>query len=56
MVFATFFYAKLGSNDIVAKVNARDDFHIGDDIELAFDLEKVHFFDPETELRLKNNQ
>ena len=49
-------YAKLGSSDIVAKVNARDDIHIGDSIELAFDLEKVHFFDPETELRLKNNQ
>ena len=49
-------YAKVGESDIVAKVNARDDLHIGDDIELAFDLEKVHFFDPETELRLKNNQ
>ncbi len=48
-------YAKVGSSDIVAKVNARDDLHIGDDIELAFDLKKVHFFDPETELRLKNN-
>jgi len=48
-------YAKIGSSDIVAKVNARDDLHIGDDVELAFDLEKVHFFDPETELRLKDN-
>ncbi len=47
-------YAKLGSSDIVAKVKARDDIHIGDDIELAFDLKNVHFFDPKSELRLKN--
>ncbi|KFZ27522.1 MAG: Trehalose import ATP-binding protein SugC [Candidatus Izimaplasma bacterium HR2] len=48
-------YAKLGSSDIVAKVKARTNIHIGDDIELAFDLEMTHFFDPESELRLKDN-
>lgn len=46
-------YLKVGDEDLVAKVNARTDIHIGDDIELAFDMNKVHFFDPETELRLK---
>jgi multiple sugar transport system ATP-binding protein len=46
-------YATLGSADIVAKVDARADIHIGDDLEVAFDMNKVHFFDPESELRLK---
>lgn len=48
-------YAKIGETDIVAKVKARTNIHIGDEIELGFDLELVHFFDPESELRLKNN-
>lgn len=45
-------HAKIGDADIVAKVNARTDINIGDKIEVAFDMNKVHFFDPETELRL----
>lgn len=49
----TYIHTKLGDNDLIAKVSARDDVHIGDKIELAFDMNKVHFFDPETELRLK---
>jgi multiple sugar transport system ATP-binding protein len=43
----------LGDHTLTAKVSARDDLHIGDEIQLAFDLETVHFFDPESELRLK---
>ena len=46
-------HAKVGKETIIAKVNARTDISIGDTIELAFDMNKVHFFDPETELRLK---
>ena len=46
-------YATLGGTDMVAKVDARADIHIGDKLEVAFDMNKVHFFDPETELRLK---
>jgi multiple sugar transport system ATP-binding protein len=46
-------YATLGGADMVAKVDARADIHIGDDLEVAFDMNKVHFFDPESELRLK---
>jgi multiple sugar transport system ATP-binding protein len=45
-------YAKVGKADIVAKVNARADISIGDKIELAFDMNKVHFFDPESEKRI----
>lgn len=46
-------YAEVGGTTIVAKVNARTDIGIGDKLELAFDMNKVHFFDPESELRLK---
>jgi multiple sugar transport system ATP-binding protein len=45
-------HAKIGDATIVAKVNARTDINIGDTLELAFDMNSVHFFDPETELRL----
>ncbi len=47
-------HAAVGDSVIVAKVNARTDVNIGDKIELAFDMNKVHFFDPKTELRLRN--
>jgi multiple sugar transport system ATP-binding protein len=46
-------HANIGDHTLTAKVQARDDLHIGDEIKLAFDMETVHFFDPETELRLK---
>ncbi len=46
-------HCQLGDGTITAKVNARADLHIGDEIQLAFDMDTVHFFDPESELRLK---
>ena len=46
-------HAQIGDHTLTAKVSARTDIGIGDDIELAFDMNKVHFFCPETELRLK---
>jgi multiple sugar transport system ATP-binding protein len=52
----TYIHTKLGDNELIAKVSARDDIHIGDKIELAFDMTRVHFFDPETELRLKHKE
>jgi len=45
-------YAEIGGTAITAKVTARTDINIGDEIELAFDLSTVHFFDPESEKRL----
>ena len=45
-------HATIGGKAITAKVNARTDIHIGDEIVVAFDMSKVHFFNPETELRL----
>jgi multiple sugar transport system ATP-binding protein len=49
----TTIHLQIGDHTLTAKVSARDDVHIGDELELAIDMETVHFFDPETELRLK---
>jgi len=42
----------IGDANIIAKVDARSDLRIGDPIELAFNMHKCHFFDPETEIRM----
>jgi len=52
----THIHAMIGDHTLTAKVSARTDINIGDDVELAFDMHSVHFFDPETELRLKSNK
>lgn len=49
----THIHAKIGENELIAKVSARADIHIGDSIELAFDMKKAHFFDVETEKRYR---
>ena len=46
-------YALVGDSEVVAKVDARTDIGIGSSVELAFDMNKVHFFDNETEDRIK---
>lgn len=45
-------HINIGQANIIAKVSARSDLHINDHIVLAFDMEKAHFFDPETQFRL----
>ncbi|CDR30813.1 sn-glycerol-3-phosphate import ATP-binding protein UgpC [Acholeplasma oculi] len=45
-------YTEINGSNVIAKVDARTNVHIGDKIKLGFDLNKLHFFDPETELRL----
>ena len=51
----TLIYAAVNTQPIVAKVNARVDVHMGDELDLAFDMNKSHFFDIDTELRIKKN-
>ncbi|WP_067730734.1 ABC transporter ATP-binding protein [Oceanobacillus damuensis] len=46
-------YSKISSHDFVARIDSRTDIKGGDNIELAFDMNKVHFFDKETELRIR---
>lgn len=46
-------YMKLGNQDFVARVDARHTFTNGDQIQLAFDINKAHFFDVKTENRIR---
>ncbi|TDL35409.1 sn-glycerol-3-phosphate ABC transporter ATP-binding protein UgpC [Jeotgalibacillus sp. S-D1] len=46
-------YSKIGEQDFVARVDARSDIHAGQKVELAFDMNKCHFFDAETEQRIR---
>ena len=48
----TLIYARVINQPIVARVKARVDIHTNDEVELAFDMNKCHFFDPATELRI----
>ena len=43
----------LDDSAIVAKIAARADLKIGDKIDVAFKMEKAHFFDPRTTLRIQ---
>ncbi|HOA78185.1 MAG: sn-glycerol-3-phosphate ABC transporter ATP-binding protein UgpC [Bacilli bacterium] len=49
----TLVYSIMFGQEMVAKIGARIDIHMGDELELALDMNKCHFFDPETELRIK---
>ncbi|WP_416326161.1 ABC transporter ATP-binding protein [[Eubacterium] hominis] len=42
-------HGKIGTQSIQAKIDSRSDIRHHEDIEMAMDLSKVHFFDPETE-------
>ena len=42
-------YCQIADNEFIAKVDARDYLKAGASIDLGFDLNKAHFFDPETE-------
>ena len=42
-------YSTVGNSEFVAKVNARDHYKPGDELTLGFNMNKAHFFDPETE-------
>ncbi|MGX6442370.1 ABC transporter ATP-binding protein [Neobacillus sp. K501] len=46
-------YSSIGGQDFVARLDSRADIHPGDTIDLAFDLNKGHFFDAETESRIR---
>lgn len=45
----TMLYTKVGKDEFVSKVDAYTDYQPGDHIHLAFNLNKAHFFDVETE-------
>lgn len=45
----TMLYTRTGETEFISKVDARSSYVPGENIELAFNLNKGHFFDPETE-------
>jgi multiple sugar transport system ATP-binding protein len=47
-----FLYLVAGENTIVARVDPRTDFRIGDDVQVSFNMDKMHLFDPDTELAI----
>ncbi|MDT2822985.1 sn-glycerol-3-phosphate ABC transporter ATP-binding protein UgpC [Enterococcus devriesei] len=49
----TMLYTKTASTEFISKVDARDFHKPGAQIELAFDMNKAHFFDLETEQVIK---
>ncbi|OIJ11897.1 sugar ABC transporter ATP-binding protein [Anaerobacillus arseniciselenatis] len=49
----SYLYSKVNNQDFVARVDSRTDVQNGQDIQLAFDMNKCHFFDPKTELRIR---
>lgn len=46
-------YSSIDGQDYVARLDSRSNVRPGDKLELAFDLNKAHFFDVETELRIR---
>jgi len=49
----TFLYSKVADQSFIARVDSRTDVESGTEIELAFDMNKVHFFDPDSEQRIR---
>ncbi len=42
-------YLSTGKNQITARVDTRTEVYVNEDIEMVFDMSKIHLFDPETE-------
>lgn len=49
----TMIYASLAGQDYIARVDSRSDIKPGQSLQLAFDLNKGHFFDVGTEQRIR---
>ncbi|MGG0717754.1 sn-glycerol-3-phosphate ABC transporter ATP-binding protein UgpC [Robertmurraya massiliosenegalensis] len=49
----TMIYSSLEGQDFVARVDSRSQLSPGQTIDVAFDMNKVHFFDKETEMRIR---
>ncbi|MGX7197500.1 ABC transporter ATP-binding protein [Enterococcus olivae] len=49
----TMLYTRIGDTEFISKVDARDFHRPGEQIDLAFNINKAHFFDKETEEVIK---
>ena len=50
----TFLYLKINGESFTARVNPRSTAAVGDTIKIAFDVNKIHLFDKETEIAILN--
>jgi len=48
----TYIYMKVGEKPFTSRINRRTTAQAGDKIKVAFDSNKIHLFDPETELAI----
>jgi len=46
-------YSNIEGQEFIARIDSSNQVQPGDEIELSFNLERAHFFDKESELRLK---
>jgi len=49
----TMLYSQVSNQEFVARVDSRTDIKPGQVLKLAFDMNKAHFFDAESELRIR---
>ncbi|SDJ89249.1 ABC transporter ATP-binding protein [Sediminibacillus albus] len=49
----SYLYSKVNDQDFIARVDSRTDINGGEKIDLALDMNKAHFFDIETEQRIR---
>ena len=47
-------YTKVGNTELVSKVDQRDYAKPGNMVKMGFEMNKAHFFDPETEVAVEN--
>lgn len=49
----SYLYSKVNGQDFIARVDSRTDIHSGESLTLALNMNHAHFFDAESELRIK---
>ncbi|MBI1977687.1 MAG: sn-glycerol-3-phosphate ABC transporter ATP-binding protein UgpC [Candidatus Omnitrophica bacterium] len=47
-----YLYFSAGRNDLIVRVSNQDTAQVNQDVQLVFDMSKVHFFDPKTEVAI----
>ncbi len=48
-----FLYLMAGNQTFVARVDPRSDYRVGDKVQVAFNMDKCHLFDPQSELAIR---
>lgn len=48
-----FLYLKTGDHNFIARVDPRTRFHIGEDVQVVFNMDNMHLFDKDTELAIR---